>query len=313
MSDNRTTVPTVSMSEALKLAAALVGEAGERDFHPTAAELKTQMLRKLPAFSEKQFGYRKFIDFLNAAEEQQLLFVFHDNNGHPRLSSAPVDEQPPVVISPELKQLKAPQMRLRSDLWNAIVHWNESSQRYWDRNERRAIYVPVDNKGAPLWESEPDRFTAITPIPMDEQVRWMKTFAESLDSDDRDALLGSMDSDAPRGAFKAALRTRGLGTRWGTELQNRVNLHVADWAKAHEVRADQIVDKRVLSSPRQESVSAGANIAASERDLGGVQSPENVAQTETEMLRSQLHRVIGEMSLTELAALQIPAIYLLGK
>ena len=298
--------PTLT-APAIELAASLVASAAERDFHPTAAELKLQMLRGMPAFSEKELGFRKFLDFLNAAQDQGRLFVFLDDKGHPRLSNEPVagHSVPASPIPPD----EAP-TRMRQDLWSAIVHWEDLSDRFWDRKERRAIYVPVDADGAPLWTSEPARFTRITPVSRDQHLVWMNEFAEGLEGVKRDALLQAIAVGAPRGAFKITLRRHGLITLWGAELQRRVTDHAEAWAVAEGVRLDQIVEKSTQSPPPAAPAPADSATAP---QAPSPTLPRDESLTESDRLRRRLHGVIDRMNFAELAALQVPAIYLLSE
>ncbi|TFC22095.1 hypothetical protein E3O55_18940 [Cryobacterium sp. MDB1-18-2] len=302
---------TVSAEPAFDLAAQLIAEAAARDFHPTAAEFKLQMLNRMPMFSEKQLGFRKFIDFLREAQAQGRLFVFLDNNGHPRVSGEPVLAEPvlPSQIAPEEQP-----PRMRQDLWSSIVHWEDMSDRFWDRKERRAIYVPVNEAGSPLWNSEPDRFARIIPVSRDKHVEWMNEFAERLGGEKRDALLHAVGPDAKRGAFKFALRRYDLTAQWGAELQSRVTEHAEAWAKSEDVRLDHIVER---TSPQSAPASppSDTKIAPPPRPSFSLDSVQSHVEpvTETDLLRRRVHGVIDRMNLAELAALQVPAIYLLSE
>lgn len=306
MNDQHQTEPA---EPALELAALIVAEAAARDFHPTAAELKIQMLNRMPSFSEKELGFRKFIDFLNDAQARGLLFVFADNNGHPRVSHDPVLAQAPVA-SP--RPPDEPPARMRQDLWSAIVHWEDMSDRFWDRKERRAVYVPVDGEGAPLWNSEPSRFARIAPVTREEHLVWMNEFAESLDGPKRDALLQASGPDAPRGALKNALRRHELSALWGAELQSRVTAHAEVWAKAQGVRLDQIVEKTPHPA-HPAGLPSGAKSALQPLSPSGSSHSPTEPIGETALLRRRLKGVIDKMSLAELAAIQVPAIYLLSE
>lgn len=306
MNDQHQTVPA---EPALELAAQIVAEAATRDFHPTAAELKLQMLSQMPSFSEKELGFRKFIDFLNDAQTRGHLFVFTDNNGHPRVSKDPVVAQPPST-SPGAPD--EPPARMRQDLWSALVHWEDRSDRFWDRKERRAVYVPVDGDGAPLWNSEPSRFARIAPVTRDEHLAWMHEFAESLEGPKRDALLQAAGPDAPRGALKNALRRHELSALWGAELQSRVTARAENWARVQGVRLDQIVER---TPPPVHPAGLPSGAKNSLQPPSRPESSDSQAEPvgETALLRRRLHGVIDKMSLAELAAIQVPALYLLSE
>lgn len=243
-----------------------------------------------PDFSIRSFGYKKFIDLLRAGHDAGR-FELVTVDGHPHIvPAAAVSEKRPVE-----------QGWLRPDLWTTLVTW-DNGLRYWDRRNRRAIFVPTDERGAPLWDVTPEKFVKIDPVPMQRQLEWMVDFANDQPEEKQHVLLESLRDGTP-GAFKRALGAVGLGSAWRTRLREKVTEHATEWAAQAKLPPTAILDTTLRSSAAHSPSSDGATA-----------SPVRTArstESESERLRGRLHAVIDRMSTAELSQLQVPAAYLL--
>lgn len=282
MSESHLSPTLTEVFDALEEASRAAAANGRVLHGPQAKKTLTTLF---PDFSERGFGYKKFVELLRAGHDAgrfQLVTV----NGHPHLVPAAM-----VVASRRREQ-----GRLKADLWTTLVSW-DTGLRYWDRKRRRAIFVPTDEHGLPLWASAPGDFVVVDPVPMQEQLEWMVDFANQQTTEAQAHLLVSLKDPAP-GAFKRALGELSLTGAWRTRLRQRVTEHAADWAARHDLPATSILesDGRAPSRPAPHNSPPAASPAES---------------TDLERLRSRLHRVVDQMNFGELSALQIPASYLL--
>lgn len=247
-------------------------------------QAKKALTTLYPGFSERTFGYRKFIELLRAGHDAgrfQLVTV----EGHPHLV--------PAANTPVKRPRE--QGRLKADLWTTLVSW-DVGLRYWDRKRRRAIFVPTDEAGVPLWETSPADFVAVDPVPMQVQLEWMVDFASGQNDAEQTRLLESLKDPAP-GAFKRALGELNLSVAWRTRLRQRVTEHAADWAARHDLAPTSILESEgrapAKTTPPARSTSPKMEVSDLDR------------------LRARMHSVIDQMNYSELSALQVPASYLL--
>ena len=279
-----------SLTDVYTALAAFAESAEERGVTLFAASAKPMLRDKYAGFSERAYGFSKFIDLLTAGAEGGF-FAVELSGGHPcmravRGASAQPAEHPPS-------------RRIRGDLWTAVVTWGNADRR-WDIESKRAVVVPLDEEGHPAWESSPDRFRPIVPVSMDEQLEWMREFAAAQPADKQHVLFSSLADGAP-GTFKRALGQTGLENAWTATLQDRVTSHVLAWASEHELAADSVFEDRKKATPSARRERSRLNA-----------SPEAAPPArEATDLRARLHKVIDQMSLAELAQLQVPASYLL--
>jgi hypothetical protein len=277
-------LPTPALTEvfdALQEAARSSAAVGRVLHGPQAKRTLTTLY---PNFNLRNYGYRKFVELLRAGHDAGR-FELVTVEGHPHIV--------PTSAVPVTRQVE--QGRLRPDLWTTLVSW-DNGIRYWDRRNRRAIFVPTDDHGALAWNAAPERYVEIDGIPMQQQLEWMVDFANDQRESSQALLLESLRG-APHGEFKRSLNELGLTNAWRTRLRQRVTEHAYDWAARAKLPPTSILDmapRPTTHAPAQGSESASA-----------------VDDTEAARLRARLLQIIGQMSLSELAQLQIPASYLL--
>lgn len=282
---------------------------------PTAAGVKSAMLARDAEFSERAFGFRQFILYLRAAEERGLVWIASDELGHPRISDVPIVDSPPPMV--EQARVPAtslePAVKIRSDLWFATIPWASNVLRLWDRASSRALVMPTDHSGRPLWETRPDRFVVINPVPKETQLEWMHEFARTHSPADESDILDALSDSAAPGAFKQVLQKLRLEDSWTQVLQARAAEHLRAWAAENAVPAARLFDKR---PQRAGSAKAATTLASSSSptnaDRSAAREANVVPESYEARLRSRMHVVIDRMSVAELSTLNVPATYLIA-
>lgn len=277
-----------SLDEIFEVLRVSAVEAGERGGALYGAQAKKHLLRVFPGFAERDYGFKKFVDLLRAGQDQGRFALEVVEGGHPRLTA--------TTAGPE--QL-SPQVWLKPDLWSTMLTW-DTGQRRWDRKHGRAIFLPTSETGVPLWEVSPADFVDIEPVTMEEHLGWMRTFANTQDKESAAALHNALQ-DPAAGAFKRELGKRRLQQAWTSYLRQRVADHAAAWAARNGVAVGSIVDVRAR---------AAGPTPAVRPDPGKPTAPTTAAEDD---LRARLHQIVDQMSLAELAALPIPAGYLIAR
>lgn len=277
------------LDEVLDALRTLTEDAASRGAVLYGASAKKQLTRIFPGFSERTLGFRKFIELLQIGAEQGW-FALEIIDGHPRLraANAKTDDLSPAVW-------------LKPDLWSSFLTW-ESGERRWDRKRGRAIFIPTDDEGAPLWSKAPEDFVDIEPVSMGRHLEWMRQFAAEQRDDARVALESALDDETP-GAFKRALANVRLQQDWNAYLRHKVGEHAASWATRNEVAFGSLVEVRAKAR-------SGAP-SRSRTDAPSVPATGKASPTAEDELRTRLHQVIDRMSLAELAAMSVPASYLI--
>lgn len=281
-----THVPLLSdVFEVLQEAARSAAATGRALYGPQAMKaLRTQY----PDLDIRAYGYKKLIELLRAGHDAGR-FTLVTVDGHPQVTPAPT--------APPRRPME--QGRLRPDLWTTLVTW-DTGLRYWDRKNRRAVFVPTTEDGTPEWEAAPSKYVRIDPVPMQKHLEWMVDFANDQSESAQQRLLDSLRGSAP-GAFKSCLNELGLASAWRTRLRQRVTEHAAEWATRAQLPPASILDPTPRSTPKTTHPPAGAAAVEVHTEVS----------SEEARLRTRLHQVIDQMSMSKLSQIQVPASYLL--
>jgi len=307
------------LERSFALLADVVASAARDGKRPTAAGVKSAMLARDSAFSERKFNFRQFIEYLRAAEARGLVWIALDELGHPRVSDAPISDSGPALI--EQARVPAgsptqPAVKIRSDLWSATIPWTANVRRLWDRSSSRALVVPTATDGTPLWEARPERFIEISPVPKDHQIDWMREFARTQAEPVQTEILESLQETAAPGSFKRVLHRTGLEEAWTQILQARAAEHLRNWAASNSIPAARLFDKR---PPRATTSPAGVSVKPSPSSpltteaqavLSANVEDSTAASGYEARLRERMHEIIDRMSIAELVTLNVPAAYL---
>jgi len=290
---------------------------------PTAAAIKPIMaMLSFNSFNEQKLGFKNFRAFLDAAAAQGAIEIIRPAPGQdyrllvpgstPALQHAENnDAEPPEVNRRNRNEAKVPRshQRIRNDLWTTFIDWRTSFLRLYDVTTQYASKIPLQ----PLpfepeyvahlrrqWESDPDRFRVIPLVSFDEQVSWMRSFAETVhDSSLRDFLTGALDSERPAGAFRAALRAYNEEqARWTGYMVERVAERINKFANQQGLVIDPY-DRSPSSLHAQPSDTPSPTKAFPGEGLA------------VDVVRAKLHAAIDAMPIHDLLSLQIPVGYLL--
>lgn len=183
------------------------------------AGVKPEMQRRsYGGFDEHRLGFATFRDFIRAAEQAGVVRVTHHGPGVTHLATV----EGPVAVPGSAPAMR----RIRRDLWEAFFDWHRAP-RYWDAHDQRVVEEAAPSPGE-------RRFFLITPISLDQQVDWMRAFADALDDPLAEALRAVLDTPRPAQAFAALLRTnRHVQVLWNQRRLDLVAEHISRWAGAH--------------------------------------------------------------------------------
>lgn len=296
-------------AEAFALLASVVRENHEVGRRSYAASVKPELRRRTyDGFDEGRLQFGSFRAFLAAAKEAGVVDVYAATRG-PDLELTPpggrrLSDPTPVRTG----------KRVRHDLWECFLRWDDGWSRVFDRVENAALRFPIDP--APLEPprlteiraaaaAHPDRFLPIDPISFDTQAGWMRRFAEGVDTEDaKPALLWALDSDRPFRAFSRALETMpDLRTTWAAARQGLVEAVIVEWAHRNDLDLDQF-------GLHEEPPLGGPPVADHEQPSSRTGPP---ADERLRRLRAIVHAAIDEMPESDLLQIRLPVGYLLDR
>lgn len=289
-------------------------ELNRRGITPKAAGTKV-MMRQLAVdgFDERSHGYTNFRSFLRAAADRGKI-VLDTESDQDYLVSLP-SALSPLGSTQSTSGTKLggdapnrlPQRRVRHDLWEAFIDWRKGLARVYDEATGRAYVFPIQaSQGESSeiaekrrgWGAREDQYHEITPISFDEQVSWMRSFAEGLNRPEvNDILRAGFRSDRPAAIFRSAIRAfPDIDEDWREYLFDRVIERINNWAQQENLEIN-LFDSPATQSPSrvQPPVAAQANKAAD------ADAPE---------LRARLHAAIDAMPAHELMQIRLPVGYL---
>ena len=220
------------------------------DFHLRArpclgATLKPKLYSR--GFDEKSIGFRKFGDFLRAAEAAGYVKLGKTSGGDIEIlptsaTSGPVQAVPPPVLAPfapdttivpaSLVSSNVP-LRVRQDLWMAFNSF--SGKWVYDPERDLAMKEGIGNRSAP------QRTLIAIPAGRDRVKEWMRAFANTLDPDTRTDLLGALDRGAEMYQFNSLTYSKGLQRAWRRFHILRVVTAIRAWAAAQSLHPKDVV------------------------------------------------------------------------
>ena len=205
---------------------------------------RTLLNAGLPAFDEKQFGYRKFTEFLVAELGEHLIVEKPVEGGdiqitlkHPSIAaSAALAGQNDTAHSSSAKPL--PVRLIRGDIWQAFTHLNEHRKRYLDRAAVRCCIFDSEAANVALVAEAPERFVEIPRVDADTQLSWMQQFLAISSFPNAEAAALAQLLEQPYSSQLSVLFGRALGKRqaeWKRYRAERVTEVVQNWAGEHEI------------------------------------------------------------------------------
>lgn len=291
--------------------------------HTTTAGI-TSALKATGVLDLPSLGLASNREFWELAGRSGMLRLEQQVNGHwmillPGESMADIVPQPsrdaPTTAPDSGPRAAAPEVdvRLKGDVWTCFVDWNPAYRRFWDRDHARAFMVPT----APGWPTEttdPSRFVQIEPAGQGVQIDWMRDFANQFDSPNREGLLAALHHDAPRGAFRRELRSRGLARRWRTALGDHIVSVAVAWARERSIEVSSIMENRnrdfgAVGDGDHGKVSHGPG-PSGRANATNAPAPVDVDTDRLLVLRERLHHVIDHMTWDELSRIEVRAEHL---
>jgi hypothetical protein len=225
------------------------------------ARLKQRLNRTLiqsgiPAFSEREYGYRKFSDFLIAELGHHLQIDKPSIDGDIQISlkadapsfAPPYTRVAAVSAAPVSDQvtIKATFPIVRGDVWQAFTNLNPQRKRYWEKSVGQILHFLEDSDSdqAQQVAALPDAFTEIPLVEGDTQLGWMHEFLAVSDfPDDEVASLRRLVAEGYSSRLNM-LFARSLGqqqSQWKRYRAQRVIDIIRDWAQTNSVPIDRLM------------------------------------------------------------------------
>lgn len=260
---------------------------------------RTLLNAGLPAFDEKQFGFRKFSEFLIAEFGDYLLVDKPPEGGDIQITlkhqSAASQSSPAGLHDtahfPSAKPL--PVRLIRGDVWQAFTHLNEHRKRYLDKDNGKVLhFLDTDFTNAALVAEAPERFVEIPRIDAETQLSWMQHFLAASSFPGAEAASLSHLLEQPYSSQLSVLFGRALGKRqseWKRCRAERVTEVVQQWAGEHSVALSPLFTFKFGQSAE------AAETATS--TPSGQLSP-----------REQAQKLLGMMTEQEIVSIAIPAL-----
>jgi hypothetical protein len=274
----------------------------------TAAGVKSEMLRLTSGkFAESDLGFPSFRCFLDAAQSVGIVTI--DQPYPPRgqdvvvaLNSRVSANTPRAISGP----------RVRPDLWAAFVDWNTAFIRLWDCTRGRAVFLsaqqpPIGAEQSAMvqlrerYAQHPEDFLIIEPIGQQQQIEWMRTFADA-NRDKAPELVSCLEEPRPAAAFTRALRSDPeLNAAWRSRFSELVREAIESWVTENDLRIDPTEAPSTLSrATRPVATEATEALNRMHRSTSTDRA-----------LRGQLLAVLAQLSTEELLQIRVPIVYAL--
>jgi len=275
-------MPTLNQAQARELLVRVVNKYfAERHSPLPGALVKTQMLAEAQqdgaVFSERDLGFRKFIDFIRTVPEVAI----QGRSGSDILLA-------PATATELLAAYASPLPRLRRDFWRAFIEFPvQNTVRLYDPAEDKILYEDAGTQRQGI---------VIEPVPRETQLQWRRTFSEEQPEAIRKDLLAALQGagTAVFNEFARRLRENPSVMRaWNRYLQKQITDHVAAWATAHD-----IPEERWLAPSHGIQFFRAVGEAASPK-------PQNISQ------RAELYNFFDQLPIEDLLELQVPLVWVL--
>jgi hypothetical protein len=236
--------PTNNLEPAFQLLANTVNEFCLRGRPCLGATLKPKLYTR--GFDEKFFQFKKFGDFLRAAEAAGYVKLAKTSGGDIAISpaavpAAPAQATPPAVVTPlasepaisaaSLLSSSIP-LRVRPDLWNAF---NSHTDKWvYDPVRDRAFQTDFEVLGLST--------RTLIPIPYgpDRLAGWMRAFTETQAPDIKVLLTAQVDRGVDAYRFAAVVRNNGLQRSWQRFHIYQIITAIETWARENGLHPKNI-------------------------------------------------------------------------
>jgi hypothetical protein len=234
------------------------------------AQVVTEATRQGMTFSERELGFRNFLEFVKSVPEVALQVRI----GSDMLLA-------PASAGEILSAFARPLPRLRRDFWRAFIEFPvPNTVRLYDPSEDKIFYegLPTPRKGI-----------VIEPIPRDAQLAWRRTFSEEQADNIKEDLLGSLNGSDRTVFNEFARRLRenpSVLHAWNRYLQKQITDSVAAWAMENGVPEERWC-------------------SGTSRNFAGPKEP-GLNRTQSISQRAELYNFFDNLPIEDLLQLRVP-------
>lgn len=271
-------MPTLDLEHSRSLLVQVVQALYAKRHSPVPGSLiKAQIIRQAneqgETFSERELGFRSFVDFVKTTPGIGLQIRI----GSDMLLA-------PSSATETLSAYAHPLPRLRRDFWRAFIEFPvPGTVRLYDETEDKILHedAATERKGV-----------SIEPVPRETQIQWRRQFAEEQPDNVKGALLSALSvsgtSNSLFNDFARRLRENPpVMQAWNRYLQKLITDQVAAWAIAHNIPPE-----RWCGGP-------------SRTRINGLLA-ETVSKTQSISQRAELYNFFDSLPIEELLQLRVP-------
>lgn len=233
-------VPEPEMNE-LDIAKALIPQLLSSASPEYGARLKQRLNTELVAqgfspFNERQFGFKKFSEFLSETLGSLVELEHFSAGGDIRVSLKATPQSPSLAIP----ATHAVSPVIRSDVWQAFTNPDENRKRFLKKTTGEVVHFVEGAESAyeAQVKNHPVDFVQIDPVTGEIQKQWMLSFIEQkrLSASDREALTALIQGKYSSSLNAAFARVLGAnGEAWREFRTAKIDQAIRVWAKQHSV------------------------------------------------------------------------------
>ena len=227
-------------------------------------------------FSERELGFRRFIDFIKQVPE----IAIQGRSGSDILLA-------PVTAAEILAAYAGPLPRLRRDFWRAFIEFPvEGTIRLYDPDEDKILHVEAGTQRPGI---------VLEPATRETQLQWRRTFAEEQSDPIKQRLLEAVNGPGNAVFNEFARRIRenvAVSRAWNRYLQKQITDHVAGWAAKNGIAEERWI------APAQ-------GLRAFRTSGEAASKPQNVSQ------RADLYNFFDQLPIEDLLQLRVPLEWIL--
>lgn len=211
-------------------------------------------------FSEQFLGFRKFGDFLRAAEtagyvqlrptpggDIEVLLPGTQTSESLTRPSGPTFGSMPSSAQPSFGPPPLAPIHIRQDFWDAFNSF--SAKWVYDPVADRALREADVASVRPATGSAPHLTLVPIPLGRDRVLEWMRSFANMQDPETKEQLLAVLQGDSALFHFNNVTRSRRLQRSWGRFHVQNVLQAIEAWASSNNVHPRDITTPLYLRAP----------------------------------------------------------------
>ncbi len=241
-------------------------------------------------FNVRDFGCRKFAEFLRVRLSDRVLLEWPVSTGDVRVSLRASSAPQPQSSPPPREQPSS----IRTDVWQAFTNPDIKRKRYFNRLDHRILHFveSAPDQYFTKWRDNPQDYVEIDVLTSDIQVGWMRGFVEllgegELDVEKVEALLASPYSTGVNTAFTKMLGAR--AEEWRKIRTHKISEHILSWGTQNNIHLHDLRPK----AKRELVIRDAAVTSAAPAVLS---------------IREQAVKLLDRMSEDEIARIAIPVL-----